>query len=92
MRVLFVHNAYQQRGGEDSGVDDEIRLMRDHGHEVELYRRDNHDIESMAKLAVAGIRCGLLKRSGKSMRCFTAFVLTWFTRTTRFPWFRHPCI
>src|SRR3569832_2059398 len=52
-RILFVHNAYQQRGGEDSVVDDEIQLLRDHGHEVELYRRDNHDIESMGKLAVA---------------------------------------
>lgn len=53
LRILFAHNAYQQRGGEDSVVDDEIQLLRDHGHEVELYRRDNHDIESMGKLAVA---------------------------------------
>jgi glycosyltransferase involved in cell wall biosynthesis len=53
LRILFVHNAYQQRGGEDSVVDDEVQLLRDHGHEVELYRRDNHDIESMGKLAVA---------------------------------------
>jgi glycosyltransferase involved in cell wall biosynthesis len=51
LRILFVHNAYQQRGGEDSVVDDEIQLLRDHGHEVELYRRDNHDIESMGKLS-----------------------------------------
>ena len=53
LRILFVHNAYQQRGGEDSVVDDEIRLLREHGHVVELYRRDNHDIESMGKLAAA---------------------------------------
>ena len=53
LRILLVHNAYQQRGGEDSVVDDEIQLLRDHGHEVELYRRDNHDIESMRKLAAA---------------------------------------
>ena len=53
MRILFVHNAYQQRGGEDSVVDDEIQLLRDHGHAVELYRRGNHDIESMGKLALA---------------------------------------
>lgn len=53
LRILFAHNAYQQRGGEDSVVDDEIRLLREHGHEVELYRRDNHDIESMGKLAAA---------------------------------------
>lgn len=53
MRVLFVHNAYRQRGGEDSVVDDEVHLLRDHGVEVELYRRDNHDIESMGRLSVA---------------------------------------
>jgi glycosyltransferase involved in cell wall biosynthesis len=51
LRILFVHNAYQQRGGEDSVVDDEIQLLRENGHEVELYRRDNHDIASMGKLA-----------------------------------------
>lgn len=53
LRILVVHNAYQQRGGEDSVVDDEIQLLRDHGHEVELYQRDNHEIESMGRLAVA---------------------------------------
>lgn len=53
MRVLFVHNAYQQRGGEDSVVDDEVRLLREHGVLVELYRRDNHDIDAMSKLSVA---------------------------------------
>lgn len=52
-RVLMVHNAYQQRGGEDSVVVDEIQLLRDHGHKVELYQRDNHDIQIMGKLAVA---------------------------------------
>lgn len=53
LRILFVHNAYQLRGGEDSVVDDEIQLLREHGHEVELYRRDNHEIGSMGKAAVA---------------------------------------
>ena len=52
MRILFAHNAYQQRGGEDSVVGDEIQLLRENGHEVELYRRDNHDIASMGKPAV----------------------------------------
>ena len=52
-RILVVHNAYQQRGGEDSVVDDEVRLLRGHGMEVEIYRRDNHDIDSMGKLFAA---------------------------------------
>lgn len=53
LRVLFVHNAYQQRGGEDSVVDDEMRLLHGNGVEVTLYRRDNHDINSMSKVSVA---------------------------------------
>lgn len=51
MRIVFTHNVYQQRGGEDSVVDDEVQLLRANGHEVELYRRDNHDLASMGKLA-----------------------------------------
>lgn len=53
LRILSVHNAYQQRGGEDSVVDDEVQLLRENGHEVELYRRDNQDIATMGKLAAA---------------------------------------
>lgn len=34
-------------------MDDEVRLLREHGVTVELYRRDNHDIEAMDRLSVA---------------------------------------
>jgi glycosyltransferase involved in cell wall biosynthesis len=49
-RVLVVHNAYQQRGGEDSVVEAEVALLEGRGHEVLLYRRDNSDIAHVAKL------------------------------------------
>jgi glycosyltransferase involved in cell wall biosynthesis len=52
MRILFAHNSYQQRGGEDAVVDDEILLLRSCGHTVELYSRDNHDI-SVTNMFVA---------------------------------------
>jgi glycosyltransferase involved in cell wall biosynthesis len=52
MKILFIHNAYQHRGGEDAVVDDEIALLRRHGHEVELYARDNHDIEKMGQVSL----------------------------------------
>lgn len=52
-RVLVVHNAYQQRGGEDSVVESEIALLREHGHEVELLLRHNDDVERLSKLDVA---------------------------------------
>ena len=51
-RVLFVHNAYQHRGGEDSVVEAEIALLRAHGHAVETYYRTNDDVAGMSSLAL----------------------------------------
>lgn len=53
LRVLFVHNAYQHRGGEDSVVAEEIALLEAHGHQVETYSRHNDDIARLSSLAVA---------------------------------------
>lgn len=53
MRVLFVHNAYQHRGGEDAVVESEIELLRRRGHHVDLYLRNNSEIPSMPTFAVA---------------------------------------
>jgi glycosyltransferase involved in cell wall biosynthesis len=47
LRVLLVHNRYQQRGGEDAVVDAEQALLLQHGHAVERYERHNDDIASM---------------------------------------------
>ena len=44
MRVLLVHNRYQQKGGEDSVVESEKELLSGHGVEVELLQADNDDI------------------------------------------------
>ena len=48
MRVLFLHNRYQIRGGEDITLETEMRLLRESGHEVDLYEETNLDIESLA--------------------------------------------
>lgn len=53
MRILFAHNAYQQRGGEDSVVEAEAELLRSHGHAVEIYTRSNDDVDGMSSLALA---------------------------------------
>ncbi|MDO9002628.1 MAG: glycosyltransferase family 4 protein [Aquabacterium sp.] len=53
MRVLMVHNAYQQRGGEDSVVESEVALLRQHGHEVHLYERHNDEVNQVSRLNVA---------------------------------------
>lgn len=46
MKVLLVHGAYQQFGGEDSVVKAETELLRSHGDEVCLYGRHNDEIKN----------------------------------------------
>lgn len=53
MRILFVHNAYQHRGGEDAVVEAEIALLQSRGHAVETYFRSNDEVVGMTPLAVA---------------------------------------
>lgn len=53
MRVLMVHNAYQQRGGEDSVVESEVALLRQHGHEVHVYERHNDEVGQAPKWQLA---------------------------------------
>ena len=53
MRILIAHNAYQQRGGEDSVVEDEIALLRRHGHAVEVFQRHNDELEVMTQWKAA---------------------------------------
>ncbi len=53
MRVMVVHNYYQQAGGEDYVVRDEIALLKAHGHDVHTFFRHNDAIKSMSSLAVA---------------------------------------
>jgi glycosyltransferase involved in cell wall biosynthesis len=53
LRVLVVHNRYRQPGGEDAVVRDEIALLSRMGVIVEVYERDNHEIDSMSPLRVA---------------------------------------
>lgn len=52
-KVLVVHCAYQQQGGEDMVVDAEVALLRRMGHEVRTYIRTNADIRRMSLWRVA---------------------------------------
>jgi glycosyltransferase involved in cell wall biosynthesis len=45
MKVLLVHNAYQQFGGEDSVARAETELLQKHGDEVCHYTRHNDEIK-----------------------------------------------
>jgi glycosyltransferase involved in cell wall biosynthesis len=50
LRVLVAHNAYRHAGGEDSVVESEVALLREHGHTVIEMRRDNADVEAIGRL------------------------------------------
>jgi glycosyltransferase involved in cell wall biosynthesis len=54
MRVLIAHNAYQQKGGEDSVVASEMAMLESRGVEVAVYSRHNDDIKGISRIALAG--------------------------------------
>lgn len=53
MKILVVHNRYLQPGGEDIAVAAEVRLLRERGHEVELFETSNRDLSSFGGARIA---------------------------------------
>jgi glycosyltransferase involved in cell wall biosynthesis len=45
VRILVIHNYYSQRGGERAAVEAEIALLRERGHRISTYTRDNAEIQ-----------------------------------------------
>jgi glycosyltransferase involved in cell wall biosynthesis len=50
VKILVVHNPYQQLGGEDIVFQQECRVLRRGGHQVLTYCRSNDEIKSMGLL------------------------------------------
>jgi glycosyltransferase involved in cell wall biosynthesis len=46
VKVLLVHNTYQQPGGEDVVFEQEARMLRNAGHQVILYQRSNWEVQA----------------------------------------------
>src|SRR5579872_6354417 len=44
MKILLVHNFYQQPGGEDAVVRHEMALLQTKGHDVALFAVNNNEI------------------------------------------------
>jgi len=55
MKILLVHNEYQQRGGEDVVFEQEKRILERAGHDVITYCRSNHEIEELSVVERAGL-------------------------------------
>ncbi len=45
MRILIIHNYYQQFGGTDAVVKEEATLLRAHGHDVRMYTKHSDEIK-----------------------------------------------
>jgi glycosyltransferase involved in cell wall biosynthesis len=70
MKILLVHNAYQQPGGEDTVFENECRLLRRFGHDVITYERSNHEVSGYTGIRRAGLVKDIIWNS-HSRRDFT---------------------
>lgn len=73
MRVMVAHNAYQQRGGEDSVVDAEVAMLRQRGHEVQSYMRHNDELNNMSTLSAAAQMVWSRRTVAEAQRLIEAF-------------------
>ena len=55
LRILVVHNRYQIPGGEDTVVQNEIGMLKKHGHEVFYYERNNSEMKEFSALQKAAL-------------------------------------
>jgi glycosyltransferase involved in cell wall biosynthesis len=51
LKVLIVHNSYQQLGGEDIVFEQQCQMLKQRGHPVVTYCRSNWEIEGYSTLA-----------------------------------------
>src|SRR5687768_11993526 len=53
VKLLLVHNSYQQPGGEDQVFASELELLVSHGHQVVRYTAHNDAVRHLSKLTLA---------------------------------------
>jgi glycosyltransferase involved in cell wall biosynthesis len=54
VKIIRIHNYYQQAGGEDSVLASEIKLLQSRGHDVATWFVHNDAIEGMGRLKLLG--------------------------------------
>jgi glycosyltransferase involved in cell wall biosynthesis len=55
LRVLIIHNRYRQPGGEDVVAAAQARLLREHGHDVHVFEKDNREIDGYGLFRKIGL-------------------------------------
>lgn len=63
MKILQIHNLYQQRGGEDIAAENEAALLVANGHKVARYLVSNDVIRGLRQRALAALSLAWSKRS-----------------------------
>ncbi len=68
MRILFIHNKYQHRGGEDVAVEQETAILIEKGHIVETLIFDNKTLPGMFNKLKAGVQAIYNTSSAKMVK------------------------
>ena len=68
-RVLLLHNRYRQPGGEDAIVQAQAQLLRERGHAVRVFEKDNREIDSygLARKGMLFLEMSVNSRSAKEV-------------------------
>lgn len=67
-RILFVHNQYQVRGGEDVALEADVSLLKEKGHEVRVFLLHNDSIKGKFGAVLAAFRSIFSFRSYSAIR------------------------
>jgi len=67
VKLLLVHNSYQQPGGEDQVFGSELQLLASHGHEVVRYTAHNDAVTQLSKLSL-GLRTSWSRTTYRELR------------------------
>lgn len=70
MKILQIHNKYQQQGGEDVVYNAEKELLESHGHTVIRYERNNKEIEEYSFVK----KSSLLWQTSWSKKSYTEII------------------
>src|SRR5918999_1546488 len=68
MKILFIHNRYSIRGGEEESFEAETRLLHDMDHEVDVYEETNERVRELgpAQVALRAVWSGQVYRELRS--------------------------
>jgi glycosyltransferase involved in cell wall biosynthesis len=68
MKILFIHNQYQYAGGEDIAVEAELKLLNERGHDTQLLKFDNKNIDKPKKSFLTGLQSIYKTSSGRLVK------------------------